>query len=383
MQEFDEYYIFCERPLLPYDLQLFAKEGAGGEKTEERTDKKKKDARKEGQVAKSKEIGIAVGLLAMFIVLKLWVGTAGIKFLENFSYVYSRIPDYLLYPEGNVPELSFARLFVDIILRIITILIPVFAVGVIVAFVVDLVQVKWAPTSKPLQPKFSKLNPIKGFKRIFSAEKLFELLKSVVKLVVIGYIAVSSLLQYVESLYNLYNMSLISALALIGDIAIGLGIKISMVYLIIGFADYRYQTWKHHEDLKMTKQEVKDEYKNAEGEPAVKGKQRQRMREASRRRMMSAVPQADVVITNPTHFAVALKYDPEVFDAPYVTAKGEDFLAARIKEVARENNVDIVENKPLARMLYYNVELGAVIPPELYQVVADILAAIYREKHSA
>jgi len=369
--------------LLAYDLQLFAKEGPGGEKTEEPTDKKKKDARKEGQVAKSKEIGIAVGLLAMFIVLKLWVGNAGIKFIESFSFYYSSIPEYAVFPEGNVPKLAISKLFIQVILRVITILIPIFIVVVIVNFVVELVQVKWAPTTKPLAPKFSKLNPIKGFKRIFSKEKLVELLKAVIKLLVIGYIAVSSLVEYIDSLYKLYDMALISALALIGDIAIGLGIKISGFYLVIGLADYKYQTWKHNEDLKMTKQEVKDEYKNAEGDPQIKGKQRARMREASRRRMMSAVPQADVVITNPTHFAVALKYDPELFDAPYVVAKGEDFLAAKIKEVARENNIDIVENKPLARMLYYNVELGAVIPPELYQVVADILAAIYREKHSA
>jgi flagellar biosynthetic protein FlhB len=175
-------------------------------------------------------------------------------------------------------------------------------------------------------------------------------------------------------------MSMTQGIQFFGKIVIDMGIKVSAIYLILGFADYAYQKHKFHEDIKMTKQEVKDEMKNAEGDPQIKSKQRQRMMEASRRRMMQAVPQADVAITNPTHFAVALKYDPEVMPAPYVLAKGEDLLAARIKEEAKSHNIDVVENKPLARMLYYNVELGAMIPPELYQTVADILAVIYNRK---
>ena len=147
--------------------------------------------------------------------------------------------------------------------------------------------------------------------------------------------------------------------------------------MIIAFLDYFYQKWKFNEDMKMTKQEVKDEYKNQEGDPQVKGKQKQRMREASMRRMMQQLPEADVVITNPTHYAVAIKYDPDKFDAPYVLAKGEDFLAQRIKEIAKENNIEIVENKPLARMLYANVDIGGLVPPELYQAVAEVLAFVY------
>ena len=155
-----------------------------------------------------------------------------------------------------------------------------------------------------------------------------------------------------------------------------------MVMLVIGFADYLYQRYKHRQDLKMTKQEVKDEFKNTEGDPQIKGQQKQRMRQASQRRMMASVPEADVVITNPTHFAVALKYDAEEHSAPVVTAKGTDFLANKIKEVAREHQVEIVENKPLARMLYYNVEIDREIPPELYQAVADILAYVYNLKRA-
>ena len=166
-------------------------------------------------------------------------------------------------------------------------------------------------------------------------------------------------------------------LTVAGDVIIGAGLKISLVYLVVGIADFIYQKYRFNEEMKMTKQEVKDEYKNTEGNPEVKGRQRQRMREASRRRMMQDVPKADVVITNPTHLAVAIKYEPEVHKAPVVLAKGEDYLAQKIREAASENHIEIVENKPLARMLYANVEIGNEIPPELYQAVAEILAMVY------
>ena len=210
-----------------------------------------------------------------------------------------------------------------------------------------------------------------------------ELLKSVIKIVMIAYLAYSTIKDQFNALYLLYDMTLLGAIQAIGDIVINLGIKISIFYLILGFADYLYQKYKFKEDMKMTKQEVKDEMKNSEGDPQIKGKQRRRMQEASRRRMMSALPQADVVITNPTHFAVALKYDTDICPAPYVIAKGEDYLALKIKETAKEHGIPIEENKPLARMLYHNVDIGTAIPPELYQVVAEILAAIYKSKNKA
>lgn len=153
--------------------------------------------------------------------------------------------------------------------------------------------------------------------------------------------------------------------------------------MVIALLDFAYQKWKFRQDMMMTKQEVKDEYKNQEGDPQIKGKQRQRMREASQRRMMQQLPEADVVITNPTHFAVAIKYDPDRYDAPYVLAKGEDYLAQKIKEIAREHDIEIVENKPLARMLYANVDIGGLIPPELYQAVAEVLAFVYHLKGKA
>lgn len=372
-----------ELMLLQYDLQLFAKDGPGGEKTEPATEKKLSDARKEGQVAKSKEISTAIGLVALFVGLKIWAGNMGIKFIENFNYVYQQFPVFIKMINGDIQVKDFCILLNDMIIRLMIIVLPLFMLALVAGFIVEIVQVKWKPTAKPLKPKGSKLNPIKGFKRIFSKSKLFELLKSVIKLALIGYVVYSTMKETVPKLFLLYDMKLIDAIGLFGGMAVNLGLKISIFYLIIGFGDYAYQKWKFKEDMKMTKQEVKDEWKNAEGDPQIKSKQRARMQEASRRRMMAAVPQADVVITNPTHFAVALKYDPDLYDAPYVLAKGEDFLAMRIKEEARSNNIEIVENKPLARMLYYNVDIGAQIPAELYQTVAEILAMIYNKRNLA
>lgn len=369
--------------LLEYNLQFFAKDGPGGEKTEDATPKKLTDARKDGQVAKSKELGNGVALLALFLTLKYFIGTVGTQFIETFYYVYSRIPEMITMVNGGISVKLFASLIMQLMGKILLMLLPFFIVAVVVAFVTDLVQVKWKPTTKPLQPKFNKLDPIKGFKRFFSKEKLMELLKSLIKIFMTTYLAYSTIKDQFNALYLLYDMTLLGSIQAIGDIVINLGIKVSFFYLILGLADYLYQKYKFKEDMKMTKQEVKDEMKNSEGDPQIKGKQRRRMQEASRRRMMSALPQADVVITNPTHFAVALKYDTDICPAPYVIAKGEDYLALKIKETAKEYGIPIEENKPLARMLYHNVDIGTAIPPELYQVVAEILAAIYKSKNIA
>ncbi|MBD5546551.1 MAG: flagellar biosynthesis protein FlhB [Lachnospiraceae bacterium] len=366
--------------MLQYNLQFFAKDGPGGEKTEEPTAKKLEDARKEGQVAKSKEIGNAFSLIALFLVMKLYLGMMGNNFLRGFHTVYNQIPDILKMYNGELPIASIHALIRTMMLQLLIIIAPILLVALAVAIICDLVQVKWKPTSKTLQPKFSKLNPIKGFKRFFSANSIVELLKSLAKLAVIGYVVYSYLQGRLSQVFILYDISLNQAISLIGEIVIDLGIRISAVYMIIAFLDYAYQKWKFKEDMKMTKQEVKDEYKNQEGDPQIKSKQRQRMREASMRRMMQQLPEADVVITNPTHYAVAIKYDPDKYDAPYVLAKGENHLAQRIKDVAKENNIEIVENKPLARMLYANVDIGELIPPELYQAVAEVLAFVYHLK---
>ena len=374
------YYYLCRRndlEKLPLNLQFFAKDGPGGEKTEEPTAKKLEDARKEGQVAKSKEIANGLGLLALFLLLKIMVGSIGTSFLESFSMVYNRIPVICKLNGGASPMGDISVLLRTVMLRLLIILLPVLLIGFAVAFVSDLFQVKWRPTSKPLQPKFSKLNPLNGIKKIFSAQSLVELVKSVAKILLIAFVTYSYIKKKRGLLYALYDMSMMQAVNLIGETVIELGIRISAIYMIIAGADFMYQKYKFKNDMKMTKQEVKEEYKNAEGDPEIKGKIKARMREASQRRMMQAIPKADVVITNPTHYAVAIRYDTEVAPAPIVVAKGSDYLAQKIKQIARENNVEIVEDKPLARMLFANVDVDKQIPPELYQAVAEILAMVY------
>lgn len=364
--------------MLSYELQFFAKDGPGGEKTEPATQKKLDDARKEGQVAKSREVNMGLSLLAAFLVAKVAVGLLGNGFLNSFSMIYGQIPEAVKLYDGNIPFTMLYTLIRGVLFEMLKMMAPFLIIGFLVAFIADIIQVKWKPTFKPMQPKLSKFNPLKGMKKIFSTKSLVELFKSICKIAMIGWVAYQTLHDQIGALLLMYDMPLLQAIAYIGDTVIGLGVKISALYMVIAFADFLYQKWKFSEDMKMTKQEVKDEMKNAEGDPQIKGRIRQKMREASRRRMMEAVPEADVVITNPTHFAVAIKYDPDQYSAPVVTAKGEDYLAQKIKEAAREHGVEIVENKPLARMLYANVEIGEMVPPELYQAVAEVLAMVYQ-----
>ena len=360
---------------LSYQLQYFAE---AAEKTEDATAKKLSDARKEGQVARSKELITAAGLTALFIILKSFTGYFADKFLQMFKKTYSSISEVA--GEELTPSIGNA-IFNDMVTTIILTCLPVFIAGVVVTFVVVLFQVKWKISAKPMYPKFSKINPMKGFKRIFSKDKLVEMLVELIKIIIISYIAYGTLKDEWDTLLMLYDISLIQAVMLIGNIIINLGMRICLFFLLLGFADLFYQKIKFKKDMRMSKQEVKDEYKQTEGDPKVKGKIRAKMREVSQRRMMQALPKADVVITNPTHLAAALQYDKNVSEAPILIAKGADFLAQKIKEVAKEHDIVIVENKPLASMLYYNVELGAEIPPELYQMAAEVLAYVYGLKN--
>ena len=329
-----------ENLVLAYNLQFFAKDGPGGEKTEPATSKKLDDVRKEGQVAKSKELISAVSLLALFVLIKVYIGIVGEKLLKVFQDFYN----------------TFDK--------------------IIIAFLLNVLQQKWMVTAKPLQPKASKISPLSGFKRIFSVKQLVELLKAIAMMAVIGIVAYQTIKDKLPLILTFYNIPLYTAIAAVGNILVDMGIRVSAVFLIIGFADLIFQRHKFKTDNMMTKQEVKDEFKNSEGDPQVKGQVKRRMMEISRRRMMEALPEADVVITNPTHFAVALKYEPNSGKAPVVIAKGADYLAFQIKDKAKEYHIEIVENKPLARILYHNVDIGMEIPPELYQVVAEILARV-------
>lgn len=369
-----------ENLIFSINLQLFAAEGPGGEKTEDATTKKLSDARKEGQVARSQELTTSVGLMAFFLVLRIFVNTIGSSFLERFKKSYELIERYA---KEEFTISKGTSLVNDVGVDILLICMPVFIAGVVVAFGINILQVKWQITGKPLQPKLNKINPFSGFKRMFSRDKLMELIQSLIKILIIGIIVYNEFKDRVKDLYILYQIgNLYEVVGYIGTIVINLGTKVSAVLLIIGLADFIYQKFKFKRDMRMSKQEIKDEFKQTEGDPQVKGMIKQKMRQASQRRMMQRLPEADVVITNPTHFACAIKYDKEVSEAPILVAKGADYLASKIKEVAKENNIPIIENKPLARMLYYNVDLEAEIPQELYQMAAEILAYVYGLKNS-
>lgn len=366
---------------LEYNLQWFAKDGEGGEKTEPATAKKLKDARDEGQVAKSKELSAAVDLIALFLVLKIFVSYIGENLISVFAVIYNKIPDIINDSAGGMSIFSATTVINNVMLVILKILAPVFLIGVACCILINILQVGWKVTTKPMQPKGSKLNPLKGFQRIFSKDSLFELVKSIAKIALIIYVAYTSIKDHQNDLFLLYEIPLMQVIILVGSIVIDTGLKISIVYLVVGIVDWLYQKHKFKEDMKMTKQEVKDEYKNTEGNPEIKGRQRSKMREVSQRRMMQSLPTADVVITNPTHLSVAIRYVAEENSAPVVIAKGEDYLALKIREIAKENHIEIVENKPLARMLYANVDIGAEVPPELYQAVAEVLAFVYSLKN--
>lgn len=360
--------------MLKYNLQFFAKDGPGGEKTEEATTKKLKDARNDGQVARSQDLVMALQLIGLFLSLRFLLGYIGNSFLKlyagNYNMLSTLVSDEF---NGNIVH----KLTQSTLSNIILIAGPMFLVAFVVAFIGNLFQVKWNVSLKPLKPKLNRFNPVSGMKKLFSKDKLMQLLKSIAKVMIISFVVYDALKDQWGLLKNMYSLSLNEAVGLVGTTVIDLGLKISYLFLALALFDLWYQRRKFKNDMKMTKQEVKDEYKNSEGDPQIKGKVRQKMREVSRQRMMQEVPNADVVITNPTHLAVALKYDKDKAEAPVVVAKGVDYVAQKIKEIAKESNVEIVENKPLARMLYANVELGNEIPPELYQMVAEVLAYVY------
>lgn len=364
-----------------YDLQWFAGDGPGGEKTEPATAKKLGDARNDGKVSKSMELNHAFNLIVLFLVLKGFMAFVSSRLLNTFPYVYNRIPEFVKINSKSMTSQAISAFLWNIIMDMLEIMFPFFAFGFSIVILVEVLQVGWKVTSKPMKPDFNKFNPINGLKRIVSKDSLFELVKSLFKIGLITYVGYTSVIKNADELFLLYDIPLMQAIILCGKIILDTGLQIALIYLFIGIADFAYQKHKFKEDMKMSKQEVKDEYKNTEGNPEIKGRQKQRMREASQRRMMQDVPKADVIITNPTHLAVALKYDTAVTKAPVVVAKGEDHLAMKIRDIAKENNIEIIENKPLARMLYANVDIGQEIPPELYQAVAEVLAMVYNLKN--
>lgn len=358
------------------NYQLFAS-GGGEDKTEKATPKKKNDARKKGQVFQSRELSSAIILIVMIVTLKVFGSTI---YGQITQYIKKTFTEYLTMTD-TIDFNLIAKLFLDGILVLARITLPLLAVAALSALIVGYAQVGMLFTLETLKIKGNRINPLSGFKRIFSLRSVVELVKSIIKILIVSWVAYSYLSSKTDEVILLMDADLRNVLYFIGDSAFTVAIRICFAMIILGFLDYLYQRFDYEKSLKMTKQEVKDEYKQTEGNPEIKGKIKQKQRQMSMRRMMQDIPKADVVITNPTHFAVAIKYDAQKASAPYVIAKGQDYIALRIRQIATDNKVQIVENKPLARTLYSTVDIGETIPPELYQAVAEILAFVYKIKN--
>jgi flagellar biosynthetic protein FlhB len=350
-------------------------EAAAQEKTERATPRRRRDARKKGQVAQSREVSSVLILMTTMGVFYF----AGSWIFYNLSGLFSGIYESIgIQALNNAAEaVLFSR---TIFHYLVSILIPIFLPIVVAAIVANIVQVGFEMHSQPLQPKLSKLNPISGMKRFLSLKSLVELIKSLVKIVVVGGIAYAIIAKEMRYFPSLMHKSVLDILLFIAAVAFKIFFFVCLVLIILAALDYAYQRWQHEKSLKMTKQEVRDERKQTEGDPKIKARIRSIQLEMAQRRMMEAIPEADVVITNPTQLALAVKFDATEMIAPKVLAKGAGFIAERIKEIAREHNIPIVEDKPLAQTMYKLVEVGDLIPVELYRAVAEVLAYVYRLK---
>jgi flagellar biosynthetic protein FlhB len=354
------------------DLQLFS-----GEKTEKATPKRRDDARRKGQVARSQEIGQVLVLLAALFTIKAFAGMYLNEFVRLMQVDFSQ--GLMI----TIDQQSFTPYMLQMMLLIAKLVLPVMGVSLVVGVGVSYFQVGTLFTLKPLMPDLKKLDPIAGMKRLFSLKSVVESAKSMIKILIIGFVVYSELSKDWELVSQLGNMDILTIVRVMGDLTYGIFWKSGLAMLGLALFDLWYQRFDYEKSLRMSKQEIKDEHKQVEGNPEVKGKIKEKQRAMALRRMMADVPKADVVITNPTHFAVAIQYDPEKMEAPIVLAKGLDETAQRIKKIAREANVVLVENKPLARTLYATVEIGQSIPSDLFQAVAEVLAYVYRLKGKA
>ena len=345
------------------------------DKTEEATDHKKRETRKEGNVPKSKDLAAAMLFLAGVLLLKYlgpWMSRQTMLFFEKMLRVDIAALD--------VPEKKeVIPLMLDWFLWLLLILGPFLAILFIAAYLVHFYQVGWLITTKPLAFKLSKLNPISGLKRIFSLSNIVMLLMNLAKLGVIMGMAWATVIAEVQNVLGMVEMEVAGMFIYSTDKVISLAIKLAIILGVLGYIDFKYQQYKHAKNIRMSKQEIKEEYKQQDGDPMIKQKRRQKQMEMAQNRMMQEVPQAEVVVRNPTHFAVALSFKPEM-DAPVVVAKGKDKIALQIIEIARENRVPLVENPPLARELYKKVEIGDVIPPEFFEVVAQLIASVMTQE---
>ncbi|HHW56562.1 MAG TPA: flagellar biosynthesis protein FlhB [Clostridia bacterium] len=354
------------------NLQLFAEE-----KTEPATPKRRQDARKKGQVFQSREITSALIIITGFLMINLLAMPSLAKFKALMRYLiltYSGANDDVFNPIRIHGLLKY--IFQEGLLIAAPIILLIFVASLFATYF----QVGFVFTTEALTFKLERLSPVEGFKRIFSKRSLVELAKSIVKVVVLFYIMYSFLVSQYKGVPMLLDMSVQDILKYALNILFGITIRIGIVLVVLGVLDYFFQWREYETSLKMSKEDIKEEFKETEGNPQIKTEIRKKQRQISMRRMMEDLKKADVVITNPTHFAVALMYDSNVNNAPVVVAKGQDIIAIRIKEEAQKLNIPIVENKPLAQALYKSTEIGDMIPPELYQAVAEVLAYVYSLK---
>lgn len=353
---------------LKLDLQYFAAD----EKTEEATPKKREDTRKKGQVPKSQDVN--TGFLLILVFGALFLLGPSMKSTMTGMYEHA-FQEYMLW---DLTENQVHMVFVEMTWEISKVIAPIFGIAIVAGVASNLLQVGIMFTGEPLKMDLKKLDPIQGAKKIFSARALVELVKSLLKISMVGVITFSIIWWNKDHMMNASQKSVEAALAFFGNTTIIMGLASALALLILSVLDYTYQRYDHEKNIRMSKKDIKDEHKNIEGDPQIKAKIKEKQRQMSSARMMSEVPEADVVITNPTHYAIAVKYDEERSDAPIVVAKGVDFVAQKIKEIAKANDVMQVENRPLARALYSDSELDQPINEEFYKAVAEILAYVYR-----
>lgn len=360
-------------PFAYIHLQWFAAEDEG--RTEEPTEHKLRKAREEGRVAKSVELNSAILLIFSIGAIAILAGYLLDTFLAMFNYFFTRSTETTLLESGILVQAFF-----DFFIRLLA---PLLLLNFIISILANLIQVGFLFTVKPLIPDFSRIVPHFGryFKRVlFSAEGLFNLAKSLVKVFIIGFIAYLNIQAESKKLLTLLYLPVGRSFSFVAELVLRIILEAAIFMLALSVLDYIFQRWQFRENMKMSRQELKEERKIYEGDPLIKSRLKERMREIMMRNMLKAVPKADVIITNPTHFAVALEWDRLTMHAPQVTAKGADLIAQKIKDLALAHNIPVVENKPLARALYDEVEIGETIPEKYYEAIATILAQIYKMK---
>ena len=344
---------------------------AEGEKTEKATPKKRRDERKKGHVMMSKDVVSVASLVGSVLVLRVTLASSADQIGRFMAYCISMAKDNSL---ASIPKEVMYQGIV-LLARVVG---PLVAITILLTLIATMGQTRLLVSFESIKPKFSKLNPINGFKNLFSLKSVVELLKNLIKISILLYIIYTSLRDIMEVAERYLYADILGACAHLLNATFIMLMKVILAFIIIAAADFLYQWWDFERQMKMTKQEVKEEYKQTEGDPQVKGRIKQLQRQMSQSRMMQQVPGADVVVRNPTHVAVALRYHPGEDAAPVVLAKGLDYLALKIVEVAEANDVVTIENVPLARQLYAEAELNQAIPPDLYEAVADVMVYLYK-----